>query len=178
MPFLPRHGATVNMEYGTSVTYIQLQELKKYFTETIKIPLPVRLFHDQEHEQIKIGEALTGREIMDKYGIKDFQLLHCIREELTKEWDIDGYRAKLQPYSPASLQPIHVCLFYTIGIDPTPFDIHHDQEVDHAEDLLPHLPDLIFKRSEVEETLRKYGLYQEEGTAKVDISEEKEDCKI
>jgi hypothetical protein len=174
MPSLPFHSAALIMELGTRVTYIQLQELKKYFTETIKIPLPVRLFTGREHEKIKIGEALTGQEIMDKYGIKDFQLLHCIREELTKKWDIDGYKAKLRPYSPLSLQPIHVCLFYTIGTGPapTPFDIHHNQEVDHVEDLLPYIPDCVFKQSEAEKTLKKYGCYPNETTDKKPIEQD------
>lgn len=152
-------------------SYIELGMLKRYFTEIIGIPLPTRLFRDREREKIKIGEMLKGEEIIDKYEIKPFQLLYCIKEELTKEFEVYGYKAKLQPYSPIFFQRIHIRSFYIGQVPSMPFNPYNDQEIDHIEDLLPHLSDLIFKRSEVEEALREYGLYQQEETGTVDTAE-------
>lgn len=170
----------------TDGTHVKLDELAEYLAETIGMWLPPRLFpnhkdripRERPPEKIKMEEGIEGKEILEK-GLKPFQLLDVIKREAKKEWANcfkwlrDGYKARLQPYSPSSLQRIGIGNFLTKRLHPmlVPFNPYNDQKVDHIEDLLPHLSDLIFKRSEVEETLKEYGLYQQEETGTVDTAE-------
>ena len=184
--------------------FVKLDDLEAFIKNieekySLNIPLPTRLFPDHKDkitakkalpEEIKPGEEIPGKEIMDKHRIKDFQLLDCIREEGIDECvskmknKPNPYRAKLQPFSPSSLKQIEIQHHL---MKPSEHDIENDKlfkenefnpnydiKVKRVEYLLPHIPKLIFKKIEVEETLKKYGLYQpNEITSKRPIEQRK-----
>lgn len=69
MPYLPLH--TFNEETGRydeyhtqtsrGVAYVKLDDLKKYFTETIEIPLPTQLFPDHERkDDVPLKQSSPG----------------------------------------------------------------------------------------------------------------------
>ena len=148
--------------------YVKIDELANYLTEIVRTPLSPALF----------GEWLSDREVMQRLELKPLGLLQFIKREAIKEWASikkrvaewgeqeknkpDFYRAKLAIYSPAFLERIEIKYPYSkrkenepIGQllyrDDSKFDPYHSRTVKYAEDLLPHLSDLVFRRSEVEE---------------------------
>lgn len=100
---------------------------------------------------MKIGEWLTGKELMEKWKIKPFELLMCIKE---------GHPILLQPYSPASLQTIEIESFLIVKnpFSPKPdnFDPSYDQKVEHVDYLLPGVSECVFRQVEVEKFENEY----------------------
>ena len=162
--------------------FVKLDDLEEFLNDierkfALTVPLPSELFPNHKDrissrelppEKIEPKEAIKYKDIMDKYKAKDFELIDIIRRELFEEFAFarDGYKAKLQPYSPASLRQIKVRdilserkghIFEEEKLDP-----NYSKEVGFVGDLLPRISECLTKQLEVEETLKKYGLYQEE----------------
>ncbi len=97
------------------------------------------------------GEWLTGKELMGRWKMQDFELLECVK-----------YR--LKPYSPTYKRPFEIPPFDPVFdriihdlLKPKPeqFNPNLDLKVNHIGNLLPHLSVCLFRRKDVEEFEKK-----------------------